>query len=93
MDSSSIICHLHSMAVSTVNRFQIIGVWKAFIGSIGMTGKTAVTVMNRAGKNGGVHKHGNRFAMEHACHLFILVAHHAVLVGLGYYKACKRTCK
>jgi hypothetical protein len=66
MYSSHIIGHFHDMATPTVDRFQFFGMGKPFIGSIGMTGETAVAVVDRLCKDGGIHKHGYGSSIKHS---------------------------
>lgn len=82
MNPSYVVGHLLGMAIPTINRFQVIGMGKAFVGCIGVTGETAVAVVNGASKNGGIHIHGYSPAIEHSCHLFVLMTHHAILISL-----------
>jgi hypothetical protein len=47
MDASYVVGHLHGVAVPAIYRLQIVGMGKALIGSIGVTGKTGVAVVYR----------------------------------------------
>jgi hypothetical protein len=76
------------MAGSAVDRFQIFGVRKTFIGCIGMAGETGVAVVDRMCKDGGIHKHGYGSSMEHPGQSPVLMAHHTVLVSL-----CRNLCR
>jgi hypothetical protein len=82
MNPSHIVGHLLGMAVAAVYLLQIIGMGKAFIGRIGMAGEAGVAVMDRSGKNGGIHIHGDRSSVEHPSHLSVFMTHHTILVRL-----------
>jgi hypothetical protein len=56
---------------------------EALIRRIGMAGHTAVAVVDRVGKNGSVHKHGDSSSMKGPGQFPILMTHHAVLILLG----------
>jgi hypothetical protein len=87
VDSSLVFFQFKGMAASAVNGFQLLGMWKTFISGIGVTGDAGVAVVDRVCKDGGIHKHGHRPAMERPGHGAVLMAHHTILVGLPGHQA------
>jgi hypothetical protein len=63
VNPSYIIFHLKGMAVTAIDRLQVIGMRKSLIRCVGMAGDTAVAVVDRMGKYGGIHKHGDGSAI------------------------------
>jgi hypothetical protein len=70
------------MTVPAVYRIQVLRVGESLIIGIDMTRDAAVVVMDRMGKNGGVHIHRNRPSIHGSLQTRVFMAHHAILIGL-----------
>jgi hypothetical protein len=66
MGPSYVIGHFHSMAGSTIDRLQIIGMGKALICRINVAGNTGVAMVDTASKNGGIYKHRYSSSLKHS---------------------------
>jgi hypothetical protein len=91
VNPSHIVGLFPGVTVPAIYRIEIISMWKTFIVCIHMAGYTTVAMMDRAGKNGGIHKHGYGSAIEHPGHFPVFMTHHAILISLCIYIAGERT--
>ena len=77
-----VISHGLFVTVSTINRGQFFRMGESFIGRIGVTGDTGIAVMHGMLENHGIHKHGDIPPIQQPPQVRILMAHHAVFIGL-----------
>jgi hypothetical protein len=88
MNAPGIVGHGPLMAETAIHGIQVIGMRKSLVGCIHMAGDAAVAMMDRPFKDHGIHEHGDHPSAKHALQFRILMAHHAVFVGLP--PSCKR---
>jgi hypothetical protein len=81
------------VAVSAIHRFEPLSMGQSFIVCIFMTGNAGVAYMHRSLQKRGVYVHRNGPSVAFSGKGRVLVAHEAILIGLGMNESGKGGCQ